>query len=60
MINWGKEGGRDLTKFLKANKTKREKKYGFFFFLGHSKNIWGDQHILKNFLSLLFPFLSCQ
>jgi hypothetical protein len=24
MINWNREGGGDLTKFLKANKTKRE------------------------------------
>jgi len=24
MINWDREGGADLTKFLKANKTKRE------------------------------------
>jgi hypothetical protein len=26
MINWDGEGGEDLTKFLKANKAKREKK----------------------------------
>jgi len=26
MINWDGEGGRDLTKFLKANKVKREEK----------------------------------
>jgi hypothetical protein len=26
MINWDKEGGGDLTKFLRANKAKREEK----------------------------------
>jgi hypothetical protein len=47
MINWGMERGGDLTKFFKANKTKREeniRKINNFFW--HSKNIWGDWHIL--------------
>jgi len=40
------EGGGDLTKFLKANKAKREEKIQKINnFLGHSQNIWGDQHI---------------
>jgi hypothetical protein len=42
MINWNGEGGGNLTKFLKANKTKKEKKIRKInIFLGHNKNIWG-------------------
>jgi len=42
MINWDGEGGGDLTKFLKANKVKREEKIQKInIFLGRSQNIWG-------------------
>jgi len=52
MINWDREGGGDLTKFLRANKAKREEKIRKInIFLGHSQNIWGD-------FKFYFPYFS--
>jgi hypothetical protein len=49
MINWDKErGGGDLTKFFKANKTKKEENVRKINnFLRRNQIIWGDQHIFK-------------
>jgi hypothetical protein len=61
MINWDRDGGGDLIKFVKANETKREKNIRKINnFLGLSKNIWGDHHIFFILFSLLFPLLSSQ
>jgi hypothetical protein len=61
MINWDREGGGDLTKFLRANKAKRDEKLRKINkFLGHSQNIWGHQHIFFILFSLLFPSSSSQ